>query len=277
MRRELADYAIQTHAVSLRRACRVVGLSDSVYRYRPDVHRDDALIATLQAVSERYPAYGFSKLLKVMRRQGHRWNHKRIHRVYCELKLNKRRKGKKRLPNRNPAPLAVPATMNQCWSMDFMSDALMCGRRFRTFNVVDDFNREVLAIDVDLSLPAQRVIRVLERIVAWRGLPAKLRMDNGPEFISSTLADWAEQHEIELEFIKPGKPTQNSYVERFNKTYRTEILDMYAFKTLTEVRERTENWMREYNEERPHDSLGDLTPWEYLAKAEAENSNLGCH
>ena len=277
MRRELADYAIQTHAVSLRRACRVVGLSDSVYRYRPDVHRDDALIATLQAVSERYPAYGFSKLLKVMRRQGHRWNHKRIHRVYCELKLNKRRKGKKRLPNRNPAPLAVPATMNQCWSMDFMSDALMCGRRFRTFNVVDDFNREVLAIDVDLSLPAQRVIRVLERIVAWRGLPAKLRMDNGPEFISSTLADWAEQHEIELEFIKPGKPTQNSYVERFNKTYRTEILDMYAFKTLNEVRERTEDWMREYNEERPHDSLGDLTPWEYLAKAEAENSNLGCH
>ena len=277
MRRELADYAIQTHAVSLRRACRVVGLSDSVYRYRPDANKDDALIATLQAVSERYPAYGFSKLLKVMRRQGHRWNHKRIHRVYCELKLNKRRKGKKRLPNRNPAPLAVPATLNQCWSMDFMSDALMCGRRFRTFNVVDDFNREVLAIDVDLSLPAQRVIRVLERIVAWRGLPAKLRMDNGPEFISSTLADWAEQHEIELEFIKPGKPTQNSYVERFNKTYRTEILDMYAFKTLTEVRERTEDWMREYNEERPHDSLGDLTPWEYLAKAEAENSNLGCH
>ena len=277
MRRELADYAIQTHAVSLRRACRVVGLSDSVYRYRPDANKDDALIATLQAVSERYPAYGFSKLLKVMRRQGHRWNHKRIHRVYCELKLNKRRKGKKRLPNRNPAPLAVPATLNQCWSMDFMSDALMCGRRFRTFNVVDDFNREVLAIDVDLSLPAQRVIRVLERIVAWRGLPAKLRMDNGPEFISSTLADWAEQHEIELEFIKPGKPTQNSYVERFNKTYRTEILDMYAFKTLNEVRERTEDWMREYNEERPHDSLGDLTPWEYLAKAEAENSNLGCH
>lgn len=277
MRRELADYAMQTHAVSLRRACRVVGLSDSVYRYRPDANKDDALIATLQAVSERYPAYGFSKLLKVMRRQGHLWNHKRIHRVYCELKLNKRRKGKKRLPNRNPAPLAVPATLNQCWSMDFMSDALMCGRRFRTFNVVDDFNREVLAIDVDLSLPAQRVIRVLERIVAWRGLPAKLRMDNGPEFISSTLADWAEQHEIELEFIKPGKPTQNSYVERFNKTYRTEILDMYAFKTLNEVRERTEDWMREYNEERPHDSLGDLTPWEYLAKAEAENSNLGCH
>lgn len=277
MRRELADYAVTTHAVSLRRACRVVGISDSVYRYKPDSQRHDTLITALQGAVERYPAYGFSKLLKVLRRQGHGWNHKRIHRVYCELKLNMRRKGKKRLPNRTPEPLSVPAAMNQCWSMDFMCDALMCGRRFRTFNVVDDFNREVLAIEVDLSLPAQRVIRVLERIVAWRGLPAKLRMDNGPEFISSALADWAEQHQVQLKFIKPGKPTQNSFVERFNRTYRTEILDMYAFKNLHEVRELTENWMREYNEERPHDSLGDLTPMEYLAKKQAENSNLGCH
>ncbi|MCP0913331.1 MULTISPECIES: IS3 family transposase [Legionella] len=277
VRRELADYAVNTHAVSLRRACRVVGISDSVYRYKPDKQRDDNVILALQVTSERYPAYGFSKLLKVLRRQGHSWNHKRVHRVYCELKLNIRRKGKKRLPNRSPDPLCVPMAMNQCWSMDFMCDALMCGRRFRTFNVVDDFNREVLAIEIDLSLPAQRVIRVLERVVAWRGLPAKLRMDNGPEFISSALADWAEQHQIQLEFIKPGKPTQNSFVERFNRTYRTEILDMYVFKNLHEVRELTEKWMREYNEERPHDSLGDLTPWEYLAKKQAKDSNLGCH
>lgn len=159
-----------------------------------------------------------------------------------------------------------------------MSDALICGRRFRTFNVVDDFNREVLAIEIDLSLPALRVIRVLERIIAWRGYPNKLRMDNGPEFISTTLAEWAEEHHIELEFIKPGKPTQNSYIERFNRTYREEILNMYVFKTLYEVREITENWMREYNEERPHDSLDDMTPWEYLAKSkQAENSNLACH
>ncbi|MFP3790490.1 IS3 family transposase, partial [Legionella pneumophila serogroup 9] len=234
-------------------------------------------IVALQESSERYPAYGFSKLLKVLRRQGHRWNHKRVYRVYCELKLNMRRKGKKRLPNRSPAPLSVPASINQCWSMDFMCDALMCGRRFRTFNIVDDFNREVLAIEIDLSLPAQRVIRVLERVVAWRGFPAKLRMDNGPEFISSTLADWAEKHQVALEFIKPGKPTQNSFIERFNRTYRTEILDMYAFKNLQEVRELTENWIKEYNDERPHDSLNDLTPWEYLAKNKTMNSNLGCH
>ena len=127
-----------------------------------------------------------------------------------------------------------------------MSDALICGRRFRTFNVVDDFNREALAIEVDLSLPALRVIRVLERIIAWRGYPAKLRMDNGPEFISVALAEWAEKHGVELEFIKPGKPMQNSYIERFNRTYREEILNMYVFKTLNEVRELTESWIREY-------------------------------
>ena len=141
--------------------------------------------------------------------------------------------------------------------------------------MVDDYNREALAIEVDLSLPAARVIRVLERIVAWRGYPAKIRMDNGPEFISATLAEWADEHGVRLEFIKPGKPTQNSYVERFNRTYRTEVLNMYAFRRLSEVREITDNWIREYNEERPHDSLGDLTPSEYLAiKNSPENSNL---
>lgn len=162
--------------------------------------------------------------------------------------------------------------------MDFMSDSLFFGRRFRTFNVVDDFNWEVLPIEIDLNLPAPRVIRVLERIIAWRGYPAKLRMDNGPEFISIALADWAEQHGIELEFIKPGTPTRNSHVERFNRTYRDEILNMYVFRNLSEVRELTESWMTEYNDERPHDPLGDLAPWEYLAKHQrAENSNQRCN
>jgi len=244
-----------------------------VYHYQPDGSKDDAVISAIQEIAERYPAYGFNKVFKKVRRAGYLWNHKRVYRVYCALNLNLRRKGKKRLPSRNPEPLVVPADMHQCWSIDFMSDSLFCGRRFRTFNVVDDYNREALAIEVDRSLPSVRVVRVLERIVAWRGYPVKIRMANGPEFISVTLADWADKNDIQLEFIKPGKPTQNSYVERFNRTYRTEVLNMYAFRRLSEVREITDNWVMEYNEERPHDSLGDLTPREYLtANSNRENS-----
>ena len=155
-----------------------------------------------------------------------------------------------------------------------MSDTLFHGRRFRTFNVLDDFNREALAIEVDLDLPAVRIIRVLARIADQRGYPHRLRCDNGPELVSIALAGWADDHGVELDFIKPGKPTQNSYVERFNRTYRDESLDLYLFRTLTEVRDLTASWIRKYNEERPHDSLGDLTPAEYLAgKSTVESSN----
>lgn len=232
------------------------------------------MIAALQLVVERYPAHGVGKLFKILRRWGHVFNHKRVHRVCGLLGLNKRRRGKKRLPNRDPVTLVVPARMNQCWSMGFMSDSSFCGRRYRTFNVVDDFKREALAIEVDLNLPAPRILRVLDRVAAWRGYPTKVRMDDGPEFVSVALAEWAEEHGIDLEFIQKGKPTQNSFIERFNRTYRDEILNMYVFRTLNEVRDLTEKWVREYNEERPYDSLEDLTPVEYLNKYQSpENSN----
>ncbi len=142
------------------------------------------------------------------------------------------------MPVRNPAQLVTAEAINQSWPVDFMHDALVSGRRFRTFNVVDDFNPEALAIEIDLNIPAQRVIRVLDRIIAYRGYPLKLRMDNGPEFISLTLAQWTEDHDVQLEFIQPGKPTQNAFIERFNRTYRTEILNFYLFRTLNEVREK---------------------------------------
>ncbi|XOV87019.1 MAG: IS3 family transposase [Pseudomonadota bacterium] len=274
IRRDLVNYVRAEHEVSIRRACRIVGISCSVYRYRPDANRDDAVIAALQEVIEEFPAHGFGKLFKIMRRRSYMFNHKRVHRVYRILNLHKRRRGKKRVPSRDPVTLAVTDAINQCWSMDFMSDSLYTGRPFRTFNVIDDHNREALAIEVDLSLPAPRILRVLDRITAWRGYPEKIRMDNGPEFTSIAVADWAEEHGIDLEFIQPGKPTQNSYIERFNRTYRDEILNMYVFKTLNEVRQITERWITEYNEERPHDSLEDLTPIEYLNKYQsAENSN----
>jgi len=254
--------------MSIRQACRTLSLSRTVYFYQPDTRRDEPVIQALTEMAERYPRYGFKKLFQKLRRQGHAWNHKRVHRIYCLLKLNFRRKGKQRLPMRRPAPLVTPEHLNQSWSVDFMHDALICGRRFRTFNVVDDFNREAIAIEIDLNIPAQRVIRVLDRSVANRGYPLQLRMDNGPEFISLALAQWAEDHGVTLEFISPGKPTQNAFIERFNRTYRTEILDFYLFRTLNEVREITERWLVEYNCERPHESLNNLTPDEYRIMAE---------
>jgi putative transposase len=260
----MVDLMRQEHSMSIRAACRAINISRTVYHYRPDTYKDQPVIEVLLELVDRYPRYGFGKLFPLIRRQGHSWNHKRVHRVYCTLKLNIRRKGKKRLPNRYPEPLRVPESINQCWSADFMSDALWHGRRFRTFNVVDDFNREVLSIEIDFNLQAKRIIRTLDRIALWRGYPAKLRVDNGPEFTSVLMAEWAETHGVTLEFIQPGKPTQNSFIERFNRTYREEVLDMYIFKRLSEVRNTTENWIDEYNEQRPHESLGNLTPREYM-------------
>ena len=260
--------------MSIRAACRIISISRTVYRYQPDKSRDEPVIKALQELAARYPRYGFGKMFPILRRQGHRWNHKRVYRVYCELKLNMRRKGKKRLPNRNPEPLSIPGKANQCWSIDFMSDVLWGGFRFRTFNVVDDYNREALTIEVAKSFPAQQVVRVLDRVATQRGYPAKLRMDNGPELTSVKLAEWAETHNIKLDFIQPGKPTQNSFIERFNRTYREEVLDMYVFNRLSEVREITESWLKEYNEERPHESLGNMTPTEYLESNDPEISIL---
>lgn len=171
-----------------------------------DLISDHEVIDALSELAHQKPGYGFAKLFELLRRRGHGWNHKRVHRIYCALRLNKRRKGKRRLPSRNPAPLTPSLRMNECWSADFMSDVLWSGRRFRTFNVVDDFNREGLAIEVDLNLPAERVVRVLERVAAWRGYPQKLRLDNGPELVGVALAEWAESHEVKLDFIEPGKP-----------------------------------------------------------------------
>ena len=274
----MVNFMREEHHLSIRAACRALTVSRSVYGYQPDTDKDQPVIKVLLELVDRYPRYGFGKLFVLIRRQGHPWNHKRVHRIYCALKLNMRRKGKKRLPNRHPEPLRVPESINQCWSADFMSDALWCGHRFRTFNVLDDFNREVLSIEIDLNLQARRIIRTLDRIALWRGYPAKLRVDNGPELTSVLMAEWAETHGITLEFIQPGKPTQNSFIERFNRTYREEVLDMYVFKRLSEVRNITERWINEYNEQRPHESLGNLTPREYMTfNNQAQDSTLTWH
>jgi putative transposase len=261
------------HLMSERQACRLMCLSRSVYHYRRrrGVDKEREIQEALARLASLHPEMGFGKFFLMLRREGKGWNHKRVHRIYCEMKLNKRRKHKRRLPARNPDPLTVPAAANHCWSADFMSDALWDGRRFRTFNVVDDFNREALAIEVDTSLPSARVTRVLDQIAEWRGLPAKLRFDNGPEFTAVAVADWAEENGVELEFIKPGKPMQNGFIERFNRTYREAVLDMYIFESLSDVRQQTEKWLEIYNHLRPHDSLGGMPPSEYLTKHKTGN------
>ena len=180
--------------------------------------------------------------------------------MYKLLKLNRRRKGKRRLPSRVKQPLVKQELINQSWSMDFMSDSMVGGRRFRTFNLIDDCTREVLAIEIDTSLSSKRIIRTLERVILDRGKPNIIRTDNGPEFTSKDLELWARDNEIQIQFIQPGRPMQNGYIERFNRIYRESILDAYLFFDLDQVRMLTDEWMDEYNNRRPHESLENLTP-----------------
>lgn len=260
-------YLVAEHKLSVRRSCRCVRLSAAAYYNPPRTQeRDAAVIESINAMIDKHPRWGFWKTFKALRRNGHGFNHKRVYRVYCNLKLNQKRRAKKRLPERFKQPLLVPPSPNQTWSADFMSDMLYTGKRFRTFNVIDDFNREVIHIEIDTSITAKRLIRVFERLRSERGLPAVLRVDNGPEFLSGDFAAWAEAAGITIQHIQPGEPNQNAYVERFNRTYRNELLDLYLFRELVEVREATYWWMIEYNEQRPHDSLDDLPPVEYLSR-----------
>ncbi len=263
------------HSLSVQKSCKCIGLSRSAY-YRDTTasgSRDAEVIAAINGVLEKHARWGFWKCFKALKRHHHHWNHKRVYRVYCQMNLNQKRRAKRRLPKRIQQPLFVPQRPNQVWSADFMSDALYAGSRFRTFNVIDDFNREIIAIEVDTSLTARRLIRVFERLRVSRGLPDVLRVDNGPEFLSSELAAWAESSGVMVQYIQPGEPNQNAYIERFNRTYREEVLNLYLFENLAEVREITYWWMIAYNEQRPHDSLGDLTPAEFMEQ-NARNSTL---
>lgn len=261
------------HGISIRAACRAARTSVSGRYYQPKPGSDHEVIAALNDIIERHPRWGFWKCYYRLRLDGHGWNHKRVHRIYCELRLNVPRRAKRRVPQRVREPLLVPSRPNQVWSMDFMSDCLYGGRVFRTLNIVDDYNREVVAIEIDTSLPSLRVVRVLEQLAAWRGLPQKVRVDNGPEFTGSTLTAWAEQRGVTIQYIQPGKPNQNAYIERFNRSYRDEVLNAYLFNTLDEVREMTHWWLIDYNEQRPHDSLNRLPPVDYARLEEKRKTS----
>lgn len=268
-RRDLAREAVERQGISIRLACDTYGISETCYRYQARLNGENAEIADwLIRLTHNQRNWGFGLCFLYLRNvQGFDWNHKRVYRIYCELGLNLRIKPKKRLNREKPEPLTVPLAINHCWSMDFMHDQLGDGRTFRLFNVIDDYNREGLGIEVDLSLPALRVTRALDQIIEWRGKPSRIRCDNGPEYISQTLKNWAVQREIELAFIQPGKPQQNAYIERYNRTVRYDWLAHYLFDSIEEVQAFATRWLWTYNHERPNMALGGITPKQKLALA----------
>jgi len=254
---------MQEFGLSERQACCTIQVSRCAYRYQAKRTADEPIAQELQQLAHRQPRWGCGKMTDYLRNQGHVWNHKRIRRVYRVLALHLKRKPKKRLPARAAQALVVPGQANQTWSLDFMSDSLSNGRSFRTLNVIDDYNREALWIEVDTSLPAERVVRVLETLLLERSTPCSIRMDNGPELISQRLESWAKEKHIELLHIQPGKPAQNAYIERFNRTYREDVLDAYLFDDLEEVRDITERWLEDYNTIRPHEALQGVPPRQF--------------
>ncbi len=200
-------------------------------------------------------------------------NHKKVDRLYKEEHLSLRLRKRKRLPARQRIPLATPDAPNKCWSMDFVSDSLYNGRRFRVLNIVDDYTRESPAMEVDTSLGGVRVVQVLERLKESRGLPEVIRTDNGPEFISRALDEWAYKNGIKLDFIEPGKPIENAFVESFNGRFRDECLNENWFMTLQEAQKIIEHWRIDYNKDRPHGSLRKLTPDEFAKQYETMVKN----
>jgi putative transposase len=234
-------------------------------------------MAMLKDLAHKNPREGFWKCYDRIRNEGTIVNHKRLYRVYKKMGLPMRRKVKKRLPARVKEPLAVPDAFTQTWSMDFMSDALSNNTKFRSFNIIDDYNREVLFIETDYSLKSSRVIWVLRHLINRYGKPQRIRMDNGPEFVAKITRAWSEANEIEFKYIEPGKPMQNGYIERFNKSYREGVLDAYLFDSLDEVREVSQLWVDDYNNSRPHDACGGLPPKKYRIEKQKLTHTGGLH
>lgn len=277
-RKEMAQWAVGTYQLSISQACRCFGVSETCYRYQARLSDENAVIADwLSRLTCNQKNWGFGLCFLYLRNvKGFGWNHKRVYRIYCGLGLNLRIKPKQRIDREVPQPLAVPESINQMWSMDFMHDQLSDSRSIRLFNVIDDFNREALAIDADFSLPSSRVIRSLEQIIEWRGKPQGIRCDNGPEYISQSFRDWAQRQNIVLHYIQPGKPQQNAYIERYNRTVRYDWLGQHLFHTIQEVQDFATRWQWTYNHERPNMALGGFTPKQHLAKAALTSTFNSC-
>ena len=263
----MAQKAVSECNISIRLACEIFSVSQTCYRYEAKHNAENEQIADwLIRLTDNNRIWGFGLCYLYLRNvKGFTWNHKRIYRIYKALELNLRIKPRKRLVRDKPDALVVPLSINQVWSIDFMHDQLADGRSIRLFNVIDDFNREALGIEVDFSLPALRVIRALDQIIAWRGKPSVIRADNGPELISGLLLAWAAKQNIHIQHIQPGKPQQNAYVERYNRTVRYEWLSQHYWDSIDEVQTFATQWIYKYNYERPNMALGGITPKQRLA------------
>ena len=274
----MAQAVVAQQGVSIKTACAAVGISESCYRHQAKNSAENEEIADLLIrLTHNQRNWGFGLCFLFLRNvKGHAWNHKRVYRIYRELELNLRIKPKKRIVREKPEALAVPEAINECWSMDFMHDQLSDGRSFRLLNIIDDFNREALAIDIDLSLPTERVVRSLNQVIEWRGKPKAIRGDNGPEYIGKTMTELASKQGIALHYIQPGNPQQNPYVERYNRTVRYDWLGHYLFESIGEVQDYATHWMWTYNHERPNMALGGITPKQKLAAAKLVSTSDGC-
>lgn len=237
----------------------MVRLQRSLWYYKSN--KDDGpIIDKLSLLAERFPTRGFDKYYAIIRNEGNKWARSRVLRVYREMNLCRRRRHKKRLPARIKEPLQKQLLPNQSYSMDFMSDSLVSGRKLRILKVVDDCTRESLAVWCDYSITGQKVTEILEQIVSQRGKPLQIRVDNGPEFTGKVFSEWCDRRSIIIKYIQPGRPMQNAYIERLNRTYREDVLDAYMFESLEEVRILSDEWQYGYNHLMPHQSLNNQTP-----------------
>lgn len=271
MRREVVQWVVAEWAVSERRACRLLGVQRSVVRYQCRRSDPPGLRERLCALAAERRRYGYRRLHVLLRREQFMVNHKRVYRLYREEDLLVRRRKRKRMCGAQRVPLSSATRSNQRWSMDFILDSLVSGRRIRLLNVVDDCTRECLAAELDTSLPGERVARVLDRLAFERGLPELITVDNGPEFAGQVLDAWAYAHRVQLRFIEPGKPIQNAYVESFNGRLRDECLNEHWFTSLGQARRIVEAWRQDYNSVRPHSALGNLTPNEFALQLSSKD------
>lgn len=274
IRRQVVGYVTKALELTQRRACRALGVSRTSIRYTSCRKEPTKLVESMRQIATERPRAGYRGIYRLLRRRGHKVNHKRVYRLYRREGLSVRTKRRRRFAASPRIALPTATRPNQCWAMDFVSDHLASGRRFRVLTVVDRFSRRCPGTLLDTSISGTRVARFLDELAACAGAyPEMITVDNGPEFISNALDQWASEHGVKLVFSRPGKPVDNAFIESFNGRFRDECLNANWFYSFDEARKIIETWIKDYNEERPHSALGGLTPIEY-ERAQIQTSRV---